>query len=94
MGRKGKARSEADGITQKKAEEDGAKKVTEDKAEDRSFVCCLSCYLCDTASFERTELGAYRSHLATTHGVTRNLEAIISLTPHLHAGVVANFPDY
>ncbi len=87
MGRKSKARSEADGITQKKTDNG----VSEDKAEDRSFVCCLSCYLCDTASFERTELGAYRSHLATTHGVTRNLEAILSLTPHLLAGV-ANFP--
>jgi hypothetical protein len=84
MGRKSKARPEAD----EKKTNDG---VREDKAEDRSFVCCLSCYLCDTASFERTELGAYRSHLATAHGVTRNLEAILSLTPHLLAGV-ANFP--
>jgi hypothetical protein len=92
MGRKSKAKSEADGIIQKKTEE-GVKKVRENKAEDRSFVCCMSCYLCDTASFERAELGAYRSHLAVAHGVTRNLEALLNLTPHLQAGE-ANYPYY
>jgi hypothetical protein len=57
-----------------------------DKAEEHNYVCCLSCSFCDAASFERTDLAAYRAHLISEHGVTRNLEALLSLASQLQPG--------
>lgn len=65
--------------------EDKPEDSAKDKAEERSFVCCLSCYFCDAASFERTDLAAYRAHLVAEHGVTRNLEALLHLATQLQA---------
>ena len=66
--------------------EDKVEDKAEDKSEERSYVCCLSCCFCDTASFERADLAAYRGHLAAEHGVTRNMEALLTLTSQLQAG--------
>ena len=91
MGRKSKPANGHKGeINKGKKLEDKAEDKVEDKAEDkseeRSFVCCLSCCFCDTASFERADLAAYRGHLAAEHGVTRNMEALLTLTSQLQAG--------
>jgi len=93
MGRKAKAKPETEPNDANKTED---KKARADKGEERSFVCCLSCYFCDTASLERTDLAAYRAHLAAGHGVTRNVEALLSLIPHLQLGdkLFAQFSYY
>jgi hypothetical protein len=90
MGKKAKT-SAGKNATTSDIEKDMANKTMKDnrkKSEDRSsFVCCQSCCFCDTASFERTDEAAYRAHLRTEHGVTRNIEALLHLSNQLLPGI-------